>query len=353
MELIEKCKDFKDDYDNRKATYEKYNLQFREQRGALYEEDGYTKLIENALSYIKAPQQEKDKRKPILIIEDLDRVDPAHLFRILNVLGAHIDADKQTNKFGFENIVVVMDYDATEHIFHHFYGEKANYSGYISKFMSHYPFRYSLKLLAEEYFYRYFEEKCLLEKEEIEEMVVSDNQTVEYVLQSKSIRDIVQVIDDVEEQIDLTPITLRDGSMVNTNTPIVRLLILTHRMGIERSELERLLNDIRDKNIARFFQIMGDLILAVINIKFEKSHSFTYNDLMMLMTISQDGLYKHCVFANWRNNYIIPKDVVDLSSYYYPRIAFLPNDAYDLAQKHVKDIDKSAEILESINSADS
>ena len=53
----------------------------------------------------------------------MDRIDPGHLFRILNVLGAHIDTNKDENKFGFENIVVVLDYITTEHIFHHFYGQ--------------------------------------------------------------------------------------------------------------------------------------------------------------------------------------------------------------------------------------
>lgn len=37
-----------------------------------------------------------------------------------------------------------MDYDVTKHIFHHFYGEQACYEGYMSKFLSREPFRYSI-----------------------------------------------------------------------------------------------------------------------------------------------------------------------------------------------------------------
>ena len=89
------------------------------------------------------------KKKPVLIVEDLDRLDPRHLFRILNVLSAHIDdttsPDIVTNKFEFDNIILVMDYEATEHIFHHFYGDKACYEGYMSKFLSREPFRYSIR----------------------------------------------------------------------------------------------------------------------------------------------------------------------------------------------------------------
>ena len=69
------------------------------------------------------------------IIEDLDRLDPVHLFRILNVLSAHIDYKSTTNKFGFTNIVAVLDYETAKHIFIHFYGEKANFDGYMSKFI--------------------------------------------------------------------------------------------------------------------------------------------------------------------------------------------------------------------------
>lgn len=81
-------------------------------------------MIEQALQYINRSQ----KKKTLLIIEDLDRIDPAHLFRILNVLGAHLDfcnqRDIKPNKFGFDNIVTVFDYEITSHLFHHFMGKK-------------------------------------------------------------------------------------------------------------------------------------------------------------------------------------------------------------------------------------
>lgn len=68
--------------------------------------------------------------KSVLIIEDLDRIDPAHLFRILNIFSAHIDRhylcsdktinkdgkekpfDELPNKFGFNKIIFVMDADS-------------------------------------------------------------------------------------------------------------------------------------------------------------------------------------------------------------------------------------------------
>lgn len=126
--------------------------QFANTAGCIYEEDGYTKLIRMAIEWISQDHslngEERKAKKPVLIIEDLDRLDPKHLFRILNVVSAHIDDSKQPdivgNKFGFNNIVLVMDYDVTKHIFHHFYGEQACYEGYMSKFLSREPFRYSI-----------------------------------------------------------------------------------------------------------------------------------------------------------------------------------------------------------------
>ena len=145
--------------DKRKEEEEKlhavdnYLSAFKAYKGSIYEEDCYTKIIQAAIRLI-GKRQETDGhklkgKKPVLIIEDLDRLDPKHLFRILNVISAHMEdgntPDKVGNKFGFNNIVLVMDYDVTKHIFHHFYGDGACYEGYMSKFLSREPFRYSIQ----------------------------------------------------------------------------------------------------------------------------------------------------------------------------------------------------------------
>jgi hypothetical protein len=143
----------KKEYEEKKHTADKYLSSFTQKQGGIYEEDGYTLLIRNAIKWMKEDHAmngpEWKGKKAVLIVEDLDRLDPKHLFRILNVLSAHIDdttnPDLVTNKFGFRNIVLVMDYEATEHIFHHFYGENACYDGYMSKFLSREPFRYSIQ----------------------------------------------------------------------------------------------------------------------------------------------------------------------------------------------------------------
>ena len=108
--------------------------------GNIYELDPISWLIAQSIA--------KQDKKSVLIIEDLDRIDPAHLFRILNIFSAHIDRkylcsdetiykdgeekklDELSNKFGFDKIIFVMDAESTEAAFMNFYGN-SNYEGYI------------------------------------------------------------------------------------------------------------------------------------------------------------------------------------------------------------------------------
>ena len=110
--------------------------------GSISECDAFTCLIQKSLMQTKA--------KSVLIIEDLDRIDPAHLFRIMNVLSSQVDNPYYSevphgNKFGFDKVILVMDYEIARHLFHHFYGKEANYEGYMNKFLNTLPYSYSIK----------------------------------------------------------------------------------------------------------------------------------------------------------------------------------------------------------------
>ena len=110
--------------------------------GSISECDAFTYLIQKSLEQMMA--------KSVLIVEDLDRIDPAHLFRIMNVLSSQVDNPYYSevphgNKFGFDKIILVMDYEIARHLFHHFYGKEANYDGYMNKFLNTLPFSYSIK----------------------------------------------------------------------------------------------------------------------------------------------------------------------------------------------------------------
>jgi len=126
----------------------------------IYESDPITAILGDI---IKAWKKKYNRRKVCLVFEDMDRIDPAHVFRILNVISAQMDygykygvSQKSSslagNKFGVDNIVVCLDYDNLKHIFHHFYGPKACFEGYINKFSDKGIFYYSLQEQVTQYY---------------------------------------------------------------------------------------------------------------------------------------------------------------------------------------------------------
>ena len=54
----------------------------------IYENDVVTQIIRDNL---KSWKNDNPDKKIVLLFEDMDRIDPAHIFRILNVLSAQMD----------------------------------------------------------------------------------------------------------------------------------------------------------------------------------------------------------------------------------------------------------------------
>lgn len=104
------------------------NLQ--KKQGGHYEYDQISQIIRSVVD-------ENGRDKLCLVIDDLDRIDPEHIFRILNVFSAHFDLLKDyENKFGFAKIIVVGDIDNIRNIFKAKYGMDADFNGYVDKFYS-------------------------------------------------------------------------------------------------------------------------------------------------------------------------------------------------------------------------
>jgi hypothetical protein len=110
-----------------------YMTSIETNESSIYENDLITKLIESVLNRIK-----QGNRENILIIDDLDRIDPEHIFRILNVFASHIDIANQTkdNKFGFDKILLSCDIKNIRNIFRAKFGMSADFNGYIDKFFT-------------------------------------------------------------------------------------------------------------------------------------------------------------------------------------------------------------------------
>jgi len=324
--LLSKAEEFKKSYDEKKKTWDKFESTFVAQRGGLYEHDAYTKLIENAIDYIQHQVKDNDKRKAVLIIEDLDRIDPAHLFRILNVLGAHIDEDKNTNKFGFSNIVVVLDYDKTEHLFHHFYGGKANYSGYMCKFMSHYPFRYSLKRVADDFLYDYINKECGLHRDITASLQLSYEADSSFAnaLEGKSVRDIAQILDGIDEQITDEIIEFEGNYMIRTSTSIVKFLAVLKRMNV-RFNLSELLRSLKRLEGVEALNLLGDFMMVELALR--NGACFHYKRELVGVNQSSNGEINTCLFIKGGGGYNVDIDI--------PKVM---TKAFSIACEYVKDM---------------
>ncbi len=137
-ESFERYKEEQDDFVNIKEFLEGIELK----PGSIHDNGITTNIIRNAISKAK----ESDKKENVLIIDDLDRIDPEHIFRILNVFAAHFDSiDTLPNKFGFDKIIVVCDIENIRNIFKAKYGISTDFNGYVDKFYSHKIFDYDIK----------------------------------------------------------------------------------------------------------------------------------------------------------------------------------------------------------------
>ncbi|NBB31996.1 P-loop NTPase fold protein [Cellulophaga sp. BC115SP] len=103
-------------------------------------EDPISRIISESIG--KLQTESENQKEVILLIDDMDRLDPDHLFRILNVFGNHfVESNvsrfyRYQNKFGFDKIITVGDINNIRSIFNHRYGVKADFNGYFSKYYS-------------------------------------------------------------------------------------------------------------------------------------------------------------------------------------------------------------------------
>lgn len=117
-------------------------------KGSIFEDDIITQTIRAYLEFFK----EKGKEN-VLIIDDFDRLDPEHIFRILNIFSLHNDYLTSTyeNKFGFDKVILVCDIDSIQNYYYHKYGQNSNFAGYIDKFCSTKYFRFSIDEMVEDF----------------------------------------------------------------------------------------------------------------------------------------------------------------------------------------------------------
>ena len=265
--------------------------------GSIYERDLYTEFITKAFNNIR----EKQQKKIVLIIEDLDRLDPSQMFNILTVFGSQIDRKylleehdpKLDNKFGADVLISVMDIDRAEKSYQHIYGEQSNFSGFIAKYLDFAPYRYSINSLARDkvannliclYNFpkdQYNEEKLMVREtlmSFLEQYSVRELETLYYYISSKT-------------HINITgndAIPLYENYSISSTSPYSIIEAIHKTLGIDLIDL--LLKDnsdanapIRDMIFMQYYAISklseecrknGDVVFYMIG---GKTYRITYN----------------------------------------------------------------------------
>lgn len=104
-----------------------------QRQGSIYERNIVTKITQSLITNAK----KEEKKEIVLVIDDLDRIDPEHIFRILNILSVHDDfCCTKEHKFKIDKTILVCDVENIRRIFHAKYGSDVDFSGYIDKFYS-------------------------------------------------------------------------------------------------------------------------------------------------------------------------------------------------------------------------
>lgn len=274
--------------------------------GNIYELDPISWLIAQSIA--------NKGGKSVLIIEDLDRIDPAHLFRILNIFSAHIDrkylcsdktiykdgeekkVDELPNKFGFDKIIFVMDADSTKAAFRNFYGD-SNYEGYISKFISKHIFEYSINDYANMILRLFTLDKF----DDISELIIGELLRSKIKLQEKSVRDIAKALDKFEDAYRITEVKITEDFCFLSDTPFVKLLAFLVRLGVKRNHLSNYFKEMYEELFKRrlgirtmpskekFIELLGCFAMDKDSIRNNGKIYYDGTGYQMLFNKDQDG----------------------------------------------------------------
>lgn len=135
LELKKNIKKFQEENSlSEDKEIESFMNQLSYKQGSIYESNIITQIIQTLISNAK---EEENHKEAVLVIDDLDRIDPEHIFRILNILSAHDDfCHTNEHKFKFDKTILVCDIENIRNIFHSKYGMNVDFTGYIDKFYS-------------------------------------------------------------------------------------------------------------------------------------------------------------------------------------------------------------------------
>ena len=320
-DLKDKVNDFKKK-NNRSDVIDTY---IANGKSLIYKNDAITKIIRDNICAYK---EKNTNKRIVLIIEDMDRLDPAHLFRIMNIFSAQMDyqyldsfdpnCDIVGNKFGLDNVLLVMDYDNTKSIFAHFYGVYTDFEGYIQKFCNKGIFKYSLKEQQEIYIYDKIQKVTELPLELVKQYITSED------LFKKTMRLICSSFDDVDSQIKQELEVDFQSNKYNFHPGILRIFDILRRLGESYDKMKP--DDIIKDRTISLISNNPDIILPylvhylLINSLGGINGGITYTDdagrkfQVYLNKINSNGIAEYHtddVIINSSPNFDILKDLID------------------------------------------
>ena len=215
-------------------------------------QDAISSIIQKGIKQYK----EKHPNKQVaLIVEDMDRIDPAHLFRILNVFSAHIDycynlglQPNETlvgNKFGLDKIIFVLHYQNVQNIYSHFYGSETSFEGYIEKFCSSNYFSYSLQEQRDRFFFQRIAKETGLNSELLNYIIKPSD------FKEMTIRKASHAFDNAGRSVvNMSTASNNEGQAIQLHSGMLRLIAILRKLGISDSDIiGRLKHAIETKGI--------------------------------------------------------------------------------------------------------
>ena len=286
MKTLKLFKDMKVKFEKFKVNYDENALLddflCKVDSTTVYEDDIITAIIKRSIENYK----QRTHKEIVLVVEDLDRIDPAHLFRILNVFSAHIDYCYKSfvkpdcslvgNKFNFDNIVLVCDYSNVRKIFKHFYGRETDFSGYIGKFLSSIPFNYSLQEERAKYI---FEQLAVIT--ECPVPLLRDLIGKDY-FYSKTIRDVVHAIITEKKKQDSVKVDYNRHTIVLCPV-MLKVLSVMRRLGWTDDSMKNIARNVYQKSPKDFFTYFAPYML----LSFEECQRLGVS----VFSKGQDGIY--------------------------------------------------------------
>jgi hypothetical protein len=216
----------------------------------LYDETIITKLIERKIQLLKVTPG-NTSRELILIIDDLDRIDPEHIFRILNVFGAHFENTPfetvdpiVKNKFGFDKVILVCDINNIRNIFHSKYGTEVDFTGYIDKFYTHEIFNFDIRALIVSVVYKVVSKFNVNDRELTRKLTEDEDQALYHFIKALFKRNLINLRSFLKfhqnaEQIHFRTITDDMYEINPINNTLLWQLVLVKQIFGDRDAFKR------------------------------------------------------------------------------------------------------------------